>query len=388
MKYILFFNSLIFISPICAIYLGGAKFLTLFVGLITVSYLALGLRKTNVYVGLYPALIVCLLFCISALYWQDLRVIGVPIYFCFALFLCSVCTENDVSEFVDIASSFMLLLCVGAVMSMLYVVLGGGPIWTFPNPDGRLNYVFFGTMTNSYWGGLIRPSGIFDEPGAFSFFICAVVTLRKLYNKSNNINWLLLGLGMVTLSIAHVVFIFFYFLSERLNLRRILIMSLTFFLFFMALKNSSSFELFEQVFLNRFQINDDGMLKGDNRSGSFLAAAQILMNNSEAVLWGLSPDSFLNSEEYMRSNGLPEIGANPLSQLVRMGLILSCVYYTILFILFSTIRKGFKYFAVVGFALLLLQRDFIYVVSYSMFVVLIVRSSIKIPINKNMERQR
>ncbi|ESP95130.1 MULTISPECIES: hypothetical protein [Pseudoalteromonas] len=387
MKYALFFNSLIFISPICAYYLGGAKLPTLFIALVTIVYLVFGLRKINIYAGFYPMLAVFLLFSVSALYWQDMRVVSVPIYFYVALLLGSVCTRDDVSDFVDLASYFMLFLCIGAVLSMFYVVLGGGPIFTFPNPDGRLNYVFFGTMTNSYWSGLIRPSGIFDEPGAFSFFICAVVTLRKIYNKSNNISWALLVLGMCTLSIAHVVFVIFYFLSERPDTRRILVMFLILFLSFLLIKNSSSFELFQQVFLNRFQIGDDGMMKGDNRSESIFAAIEILMNNSKVIIWGLSPDSYLNSVEYMRSSGLPEIGSNPLSQLVRMGLLLSCVYYTVLLILFSTVRKGAKYLAVVGFGMLLLQRDFIYVVSYSMFVVLIVRASMNIETNKNIESQ-
>lgn len=387
MKYVLFFNSLIFISPIFANYFGGAKLPTLFIGLVTIVYLVFGLRKINVYAGFYPMIAVFVLFSISALYWQDMRIVSVPIYFYVALLLGSVCTKDDVSEFVDLASYFMLFLCIGAVLSMFYVVLGGGPIFTFPNPDGRVNYVFFGTMTNSYWSGLIRPSGIFDEPGAFSFFICAVVTLRKIYNKSNNVCWALLMLGMCTLSIAHVVYVIFYFFSERPDSKRILVMFLIILAFFLMIKSSSSFELFQQVFLNRFQIDDDGMMKGDNRSQSLFTAIEILINNTKVFIWGLSPDSYLNSSEYMRSSGLSEIGSNPLSQLVRMGIILSSIYFIVLLILFSTIRKGAKYFAVFGFGMLLLQRDFIYVVSYSMFVVLIVRASINIKINKNIGSQ-
>lgn len=387
MKYALFFNALILISPICAYYLGGAKLPTLFIALVTIVYLVFGLRKINIYAGFFPMLAIFLLFSISTLYWQDIRVLSVPVYFYVALLLGSVCTNDDVSDFVDLASCFMLFLCIGAVLSMLYVILGGGPIFTFPNPDGRLNYVFFGTMTNSYWNGLIRPSGIFDEPGAFSFFICSVVTLRKIYNKNTNINWLLLALGMCTLSIAHVVYVIFYFLSERPDVRRIFVMSLVLCISFLLIKNSSSFEIFEQVFLNRFQIDDDGLMKGDNRTESIVAAIEILTNNSKVFFWGLSPDSYLNSVEYMNSSGLPEIGSNPLSQLVRMGLVLSLVYYTVLLVLFISIRKGAKYLAIVGFGMLLLQRDFIYVVSYSMFIVLIVRASMNVEKNKNIERQ-
>ncbi|HDM8133119.1 hypothetical protein LCE44_05910 [Vibrio harveyi] len=385
MKYALFFYSLIFVSPVFSYFFGGAKLPTVILLLVILLYLAFEIRKINIYTGIFPMLVVLLIFLVSALYWQDLRILGVPIYFCIALILGAICNNDDISGFVDLGSYFLLFLCLGAVLSIVYVIFGGGPIFTFPNPDGRLNYVFFGTLTNSYWSGLIRPGGIYDEPGAFSFFICSVVTLRKLYNKNNNVSWALLLFGMCTLSIAHVVYVVFYFFSERPDSKRILVMFLMLIGFFLLIKFSGSYTLFQQVFLNRFTIGDDGMLAGDNRSQSMFYALQLLVDNPTIVTWGLSPDSYLNSAEYFTSSGLPELGANPLSQLVRMGLVLSSLYYTVLLILFSSIRKGAKYMAVVGFGMLLLQRDFIYVISYSMFVVLIVRASVGVRLINNRE---
>jgi len=376
MKYAIFCSSLIFISPVFAYFLGGAKLPALFVALLMLVYFAFGLRKINPVKTLLPLGLVFTLFSVTAIYWQDIRVVGVPVYFYFALLLCALATDKDIDGFIDIASVFMLVLCVGAVVSTVYVVLGGGSLASFPNPDGRINHIFFGTLTNSYWGVLIRPSGIYDEPGAFSFFICAVATLRRLFEKDSNVTWTLLALGLVTMSLAHIVFMIFYFFSDRPKFKYLLAMVGVLSVTFLFLMKSQAFELFQQVFLNRFEIGGDGLLKGDNRTDYMLSAIDILKSYNNVVFWGLSPESYLNGAEFMNSSGLPEIGSNPLGSLVRMGAILSSVYYFILLLLLSSFVRGKKYFAVVGFGMLLLQRDYIYVVSYSLFVVLIVRYTI------------
>lgn len=366
----LFLFSLIFISPIFAFLFGGAKFATLLVLVYALCHITIGNRLINLK-SVFLIFFVLFLFIIGSLYWQDLRLIAIPVYLFVAIFLCSLATKEEVSGFIDLSSKFMLILCVLAIFSFFYVMLGGSPIASFPNPDGRLNYIFLGTLTNSYWAGLIRPSGIFDEPGAFSFFICSVVTLRRLFDKDSNLSWILLLLGLVTMSLAHIVFIFFYYISDRPNVFKMILFSFVAVILFIIIKNSSSFDIFEQVFLSRLQIGDDGFLKGDNRSQSLITAYNILVDDMKVFFWGISPESYLNSEAFFLSSNLPELGSNPLSQLVRMGAVLSSIYFIIISFLILSIIKGKKYFVVLGFGLLLLQRDFIYVVSYCMFVVMV-----------------
>lgn len=372
------------VSPITAFFLGGAVVPTLFILAVVLMYLVSDLRKVNFTGTLFPIFFIIVVSTITALYWQDYRIVGVPLFLCAAIVTAAISTNSDVYGFVDIASIFMLILCFGAIVSLIYVFLGGPPLASFPNPDGRLNYIFLGTISNSYWGPLIRPAGIFDEPGAFSFFICATVTMRRILEKDSRLSWALLILGMVTMSLAHIVFIFFYFLSDRLSVRSMACLFILSFIGYLFIKQSFAYELFQQVFLSRFEIADNGLLKGDNRTGAFFAAADLL-TNIKVFLWGISPESYFNPEDYFSSSGLPPIGSNPLSKLVRMGFVMSSIYYMVVFIFLGSFIRGKKYFAVVGFGLLLLQRDFVFVISYSLFVMLILRYTvfpIKTTLNK------
>ena len=134
-----------------------------------------------------------------------------------------IVVEKEVVGFVHLSTFVLIFLCVGALLSFFYALLGGAPLWGFPNPDGRENYLYLLSLTNSVWGGFIRPSAIYDEPGAFSFFICSVVTLRVLLGFDKKLTWFLALSGLITFSLAHIIFFVFFALSQKVRLKHILL---------------------------------------------------------------------------------------------------------------------------------------------------------------------
>lgn len=83
-----------------------------------------------------------------------------------------------------------------------------------------LNYRFFivkinilDELSNLY----IRSSGYYDEPGSFAFVTLLLLLYNKLHLKSRKYELILLIGGLVTLSAAHIITIFLYFLFFYLN---------------------------------------------------------------------------------------------------------------------------------------------------------------------------
>ena len=207
---------------------------------------------------------------------------------------------------------------------------------------------------------MIRPSGIYDEPGAFSFFICAIVTMRELLGLDKGKSILLLVVGMVTLSMAHVVYFVVYLFSSGIKAKMVLFALFALIVMAVAVQVSGLAELINAVFVSRFYFDEDGMLHGDNRTQNMLNALGIIYHNPEVLLYGMSDAVLIEIDQ--------EFGANPLNPVINLGLVGSLSYYVVVVILLTGIFRGAKYFPVFGFGLLLMQRDYIYVVSYSFVV--------------------
>lgn len=260
-----------------------------------------------------------------------------------------------------IASKFIYFLIFGSFVSLIYLKMGGGELYTFLNPDGRTNYLFPFTLTNSFWDELIRPSGIYDEPGAFSFFICTTVVLRDLLGFSKKNSFIMLISGLITLSLAHVVFLIIYLLNFRISFRNLLISFFTMFLGFIYFSNIDKSDILYNVFFIRFTINNSGKLIGDNRSQNLLNAYDLLKKNPQYIITGIpkKSDLSLNEKEY---------GANPLGFILNYGLVLFIPYLIIVLIFLSSIFRGLQYSSLFGFGLLILQRDYLYVLCYGFLI--------------------
>lgn len=322
-----------------------------------------------------PALLAVLgsLFMVAALlslYWQDFKLLFYPIYFVTAaIAVYSLPTATRIS-FIKVASYLMLAICAGAVVGFVYALIGGEPLFVFGNSDGRPNYFYLTSLTNVVIGRVIRPSGIFDEPGTLSFFICFVAAGRHMYGMPKKTTWALLVTGLITLSLAHLVYMVCHLMSERLFSKKFLLWGGGALCVLVALSFQPDVaELLDNAFLSRFAVVD-GQLAGDNRSALLMNAYAHLDMTAFAV--GLDSTCLTDYTACREQYGM--LGENVLGPLVQGGVFLSMPYYLILIWLGINGLRNRSHLVLLGLALLLMQRPYVMNYGYSLIIYLLVQN--------------
>jgi len=313
--------------------------------------------------------LIMLLTTISASYWQENRVILLPIYFIASILVVSALTNDDIKIFVEILTWIMLVVLIGAVLGMFYALFGGVSIFSFPNEDGRINQLYLTTLTNSQYLNFIRPSGIFDEPGALSFVTCFLAALRHAFGFNKRITWALLLLGLVTLSLAHIIYVILHALEEfrRVKKRKSIFVAvmITFFLYSIVNFIPPIQDLYVSLLQARLQI-EEGQLTGDNRTVLLLNAASYI--NLNTFLFGLDSDCAIGVAN-CTDKGYEQYGENPLTLLVHWGGLVSFPFYLALVYL-AMIAVRHRSFVILAVFLLLFQRPNTMSYGYSMLIVL------------------
>jgi hypothetical protein len=161
----------------------------------------------------------------------------------------------------ELLSIWLLIGILLSIVGFLYAFNSGEPLLTIVNPDGRDNSLYLTTMSGAQIGNIIRPAWVYDEPGAFSFIICATVALRHLLQMNARLSMILMIGGLITLSLTHLA-ITLIFLIARFGLFSALAIVASTALFVQTL--SPEIDDFRLVF-DRLSI-EDGRLAGDNRS--------------------------------------------------------------------------------------------------------------------------
>jgi hypothetical protein len=365
----LFFFSLIAPSPVWpAVGVRGFMLLAGLLWLLVMHLLVSGRRVNGAVLGGLAALFATAV--LPALHWGDLRLLLYPIFFVSSVLLAAQSNDAERDAYIDLASRFMLVLCIGAVLGFLISAVGLPPLGSFENTDGRDNFIFYTTFTNTFEDGFIRPSGFYDEPGAFSFFICMIAFLREATGKSRTMTLALLVLGLVTFSLTHMLFLLIYLLATAANFRHLVRFSIGFLVFAGVLVGVVGGDAIENKVLSRLIINDDGNLAGDTRSMLLLNAIAVLKDEDQAALMGADSSCTLDTGTCTERFG--PMGENLLSPLAMQGLLLSWPYY--LFLLLTLVaalrgRRGLMFFAV---GLLFMQRPYLLNLGYSVLGVLAV----------------
>ena len=164
----------------------------------------------------------------------------------------------------SLCAALSVWLGVGIVMSMtglFYAYVGGDPLLAIENPDGRDNLLYLTTMSGPPLGNVIRPSWVYDEPGAFSFLICSVVALRHVLKRATKWSWLLMIGGLVTLSLTHALLMVVFLLFHLGVLRTTALAALL-----VTGVHSLAPEVEDLDFVTARFVIEDGRLAGDNRS--------------------------------------------------------------------------------------------------------------------------
>lgn len=303
----------------------------------------------------------------SSLYFN--RYIFISIFILISILISK--KERVLSFLVKISTSYILIALIAAWLSFVYFYFGGVISSSFPNPDGRPNNIILFSFSNAVYSNVMRPSFIYDEPGAFSFFICSVVLLREIMGSRKSVSILILVLGLVTFSLMHLIVLFVYLLFSISTKGKVVVLTVLLSIIFSTINNPS----FDFVY-NRFKI-ENGKLSGDNRSGQIDNYLRVV--DQHMFIFG-NEKCFINGENICREDH-GDISSNPLTPLYQGGVfILSLqVFYYILIaysIYVNKFRKNILSSLVIIF-LLSLQRPFMFTVTYTIPYFLILFITLK-----------
>ena len=366
--------GLVMISPILA-YLGVRGIFVIVASLAILFVVFRGGEVLIYYWFTGIALVVFVLSFVPTIYWMDARYILSPVFLIFSLFLIQLADQRALDAFLTLSTALMLVILVGAIIGFILVLNGVQPLFEIANNDGRPNYFFYTTFSNSWWGRVIRPSGIYDEPGVLSFMVCGIAALRHLRGRDSRVTWLMLGMGFVTLSLAHLIYVFFHVLAERLSFRNLAGIMATLLPLVVIVGYLGGYEILEKRLLGRVTITEAGELVGDIRSQRMVNAVEHLSAHPESILFGAHPSCRF---DYMTcKEKFPLMGENPLSPLAFQGIFLSWAYYLALAVLLLAPLFGREYIVSFAFGALLLQRPYLLDVGYALIGCLVVAMTIE-----------
>lgn len=307
---------------------------------------------------------------VNALHWNDIRYMFYWIFFTCALLLVELSGKEGIDRFCSMATRLVLVLLVGALLAFVLARAGFPPILTITNPDGQSYYFFYTSFTNSYEDDFIRAAGIYDEPGAFSMYICFVAALRHLLQRDRRTTWLMLALGFITFSLAHLIYVLFHFLAEQANKKRIVVVFAVLAAGLITIVSSISIES-NIVLLRRLALTEDsGLVAGDNRSLQLINAWSQINDNPSSVLYGLDSTCVFNQMICQEKFG--SLGENPLSPLAFGGLASEGVFYVVVALFLLSPLFGKRYLVLFGMGLLFVQRPYVMGFSYALLAVMLV----------------
>jgi hypothetical protein len=299
-----------------------------------------------------------------AAWWQDLKLAFFPAYLALSIVTVAALSRRAAVGFTQALTRLLAVLAAGGLAGQVYAWLGGAPLLTILNPDGRPAGLYAFTMTNDVSGNLIRPAGIFDEPGALAFYICLAAACRSLLELPRRTTWLLLAGGLPTLSLAHLAYMVFHLLSERLLSPRALRALLAGALLLGAAGLHPAMQRAVQERIAARLVLEDGRLAGDNRSELFENAAGYVDLKTSVV--GLDPRCIGDWMACQRS--YRRFGENILTPLVQGGILMSWPYYATLAALVATGLRARRRLVCVGVAALLVQRPYVLSAGYCLLI--------------------
>lgn len=260
-------------------------------------------------------------------------------------------------------TTFLLIGVAGALVGLVYALGGGDPVLSIVNIDGRENELYLTTMSNYNFLGVIRPSFIYDEPGAFSFILCATVALREVLGLPRRPSYLLLIGGLVTFSLTHLLITLTY-LAFRVGVLRTsaLVAALLVSLAPVAVQIE---EL--EFFVSRFSI-EDGQFAGDNRSNQLENFFDVV--HPRMVLFG-DVECQSRPERVCEEHG--DITSSPATPTYRGGVVALLMQLGVHAALLVAFWRSVHWrFSALAMTLMLLQRPYFDISGYGFITVLLI----------------
>jgi hypothetical protein len=311
----------------------------------------------------------------NVLKWDDYRYVFYCLFFLCALVLVDVAGKDGVERFCTLATSLMTVLLFGAVVSFVLAWLGLPPLFAITNPDGQDYYFFYTGFTNTYYDNLIRASAVYDEPGAFSMYICFVAALRHLLHRDERTTWLLLVLGLITFSLAHLVYVMCHLVAEQASKKRVVFSLSALGVALFAVVTTIALDS-NLVLLSRLALSEDAnFFAGDNRSLQLFNAWDQIVDRPSSVFFGLDQTCVFSQAACQDKFGL--LGENPLSPLAFGGLSSELPYYVVVVCFLLSPLFSTQYIALFGIGLLFMQRPYVTGFSYALVAVLLLQVALR-----------
>lgn len=231
------------------------------------------------------------------------------------------------------------------------------------SPDGRPHYFFYIGATNVIlsFGNyiIIRTAGYCDEPGQLALVLTYLIILNEFTFKKNLNRIFLVIAGFFTFSFAFFItlvpIIIYWIKIGLLRVKNLVKLSIFFIiiieginLFLISRDMKEDIDVaIETLIFNRFEIGEDGKMKGDNRSVEFSNHLEALKKYPILGAIGKGQDE---CEKY-RLSSPTFIGA-----MAYNGIIFSMLYYLPYFFLFYKYKSDYKYWLFICIGLNFLQR--------------------------------
>jgi hypothetical protein len=366
---VMFFLTFVVMSPLLSaiglkgiVVLFGVLLLFVINGRLQVG----GFQKgVYVFVALYLSCAIA-----SGIYWGTEVPLFFAILYIMAILLVANMRREDLDTLVRYATPFIGVIIVLGWLGLAYYLSGGGPIASVRNPDGRDNMLYLTTFSNSFGEGYLRAGGIYDEPGAFSFFICTLCTVRELLQKNRNVTALLLIGGMVTASIAHFAFMAFHFapylMSKKKGNTSVLLIGAL--LVGAVLASGRVQGIVQELVIDRAMKFQSGEMENPRELQMLNIYREM---TTQKVLIGFDAECASRSAGCTEALG-GDFGENPLTPLVFGGLLIGWPYYLFVLALILYGLSARERIPLIGFAFILLQRPYVLEFPYSATVFLVV----------------
>lgn len=301
--------------------------------------------------------------------------------FIIAFFTAIHYEQKDILKLTEILTDIFKYILILAWIGFIYSIFGK-PLFSLPYGGKILNF-YLTTFGESLFQST-RPTGIYDEPGALSFFVCLLVSYRTHLKLNSFTSLYLLLLGLVTQSLAHGVFLAIWGISEIVKFRnnekyqtlKKLIFVVVLFLF--------SYAIYQSGILGWQIERTMGWIENPETAGRMISYNNLLNEvegNTHNFLFGFDKGSI------DRTTTTNDYGENILTPLIFGGLLVAWPFY--LFIVFCFIYPliTFKRFYLMGLGLLLFQRPYFLELPYSFCIALLIGLFInegngKIPLKK------
>jgi hypothetical protein len=285
--------------------------------------------------------------------------------FCFCL--AAAQPERSILELVRFLTGILIVtICLG-----IFALLVNGAFGIVWLRTASLEFAPFSFLYDNQ--PFKRPSGFMHEPGQLSFYICVCAACREMLRMPRSATIALLGLGLVTQSLAHLLFIGMFVIYLTLSHHGTRRRSHASIIVFVAVIG-----IFFAAGLLDWMIDRAlGFTSNPENWGRFLSfnnCLNVLDSKLSNYLFGPSSELAarilgLEDQFSLELETVSIYGENPLSPLIFGGLLSSWPYYAfILFGLWCIIARRRYGWLMFGVALLTLQRPYTLEFPYSLII--------------------